>query len=277
MKDLFQIFKVTEKNAVQYIDHVDEAHQHNFEELILCLKGTAVHFIDFNSQALQAPFISYISKGKLHKLTVDLTQPFLYWVIRFKSEFIPETIFNLYSYYHQNADIQLSFGRCFERLNTVCELIDDEMNQNKPSMAVIRELLNSLLIMIEHERNNLNLNQDHQLLFNNQDTTFKNFLSILEENFRRPLGIQYYAEKLFMSAKNLNKITQHILQQSVSEIIETRKLIEAKNLLISTEKSISEIGFEIGYQDKAYFTSVFRKKSGQTPSEFRDEMKNLMS
>ncbi|MFZ4262226.1 helix-turn-helix domain-containing protein [Sphingobacterium sp. HJSM2_6] len=277
MKDIFQIFKVTEKNVAQFIEVTYEPHQHNFEELIICLTGNAEHFIDFNTQKFEAPFISYISKGKLHKLTVDLTKPFLFWVIRFRSEFIPETIFNLYSYYHQQADIQLSFGRCFERLNTVCELIHDEINQIKPSMAVIRELLNSLLIMIEHERNNLDLDQDNQLLFNNQDTTFKSFLQILEENFRRPLGIQYYAEKLFMSAKNLNRITQNILQQSVSEIIETRKLIEAKNLLISTEKSISEIGFEIGYQDKAYFTSVFKKKSGQTPSEFRDEMKNMMS
>jgi AraC-like DNA-binding protein len=64
---------------------------------------------------------------------------------------------------------------------------------------------------------------------------------------------------------------------SVSEIIEARKLIEAKNLLISTSKTISEIGFDLGYNEKSYFTTVFKKKSGQTPSEFRDEMFKLIS
>ena len=64
--------------------------------------------------------------------------------------------------------------------------------------------------------------------------------------------------------------------QSVSEIIETRKLIEAKNLLINTNKTISEIGFEVGYNEKSYFTSVFKKKSGQTPKEFREEMRKLL-
>src|SRR5690606_10723846 len=114
-------------------------------------------------------------------------------------------------------------------------------------------------------------------LINNQNTTFKTFLQILEENFRRPEGVNFYAQKLFMSSKSLNSITQHILHLPVSEIIETRKLIEAKKLLYSTDKSIAEIGFELGYQDKAYFTNVFKKKSGQTPSEFREEMKTLLS
>lgn len=66
------------------------------------------------------------------------------------------------------------------------------------------------------------------------------------------------------------------MEQSVSEIIEPRKLIEAKNLLITSDKTISEIGFELGYNEKAYFTNVFKKKSGVTPSEFRDEMRKLL-
>jgi AraC family transcriptional regulator, transcriptional activator of pobA len=100
---------------------------------------------------------------------------------------------------------------------------------------------------------------------------------VLEENFRRPEGVDFYAEKLFMSARNLNLICRNILQKSVSEIIETRKLTEAKNLLMHTGKTVSEIGFELGYNEKAYFTNVFKKKTGQTPTEFRQEMKKLIS
>lgn len=99
----------------------------------------------------------------------------------------------------------------------------------------------------------------------------------MEENYKRAEGVTFYADKLFTSAKTLNTITQSILHLSVSEIIETRKLIEAKNLLFTSDMTISEIGFEIGYSDKAYFTSVFKKKSGQTPSEFREEMKNIIT
>ena len=276
MENLFKIYQVDEKEVEKIHSSLNEAHQHDFEELIIGVKGKIEHFIDFKTHQYEAPFVCFVTRGKIHRVSPELLDgECFYWVLRFKSEFIPETSFNLYSNYHENANLQFKEGRCFDRLIIICNLIADEMRQEKPSLSIVRELLSSLFIMIEDERQKQE--PDSLQLYKNQDTTFKNFLSILEENFRRPEGVAYYAEKLFMSARNLNTITQNILQQSVSEIIETRKLIEAKNLLLSTDKTVAEIGFELGYTDKAYFTSVFKKKAGQTPSEFREEMRRLIS
>jgi AraC-like DNA-binding protein len=80
-----------------------------------------------------------------------------------------------------------------------------------------------------------------------------------------------------MSSRNLNLLCQNILNQSVSEIIEMRRLTEAKNLLTYTDKTVSEIGFELGYNEKAYFTNVFKKVAGITPTVFRDEMRKILS
>jgi AraC-like DNA-binding protein len=80
-----------------------------------------------------------------------------------------------------------------------------------------------------------------------------------------------------MSERNLNLICKNNFQKSVSEIIETRKLIEAKNLLLHSEKTISEIGFELGYNEKSYFTRVFHAKMGVTPSRFREMTKEMIS
>lgn len=276
MEDLFKIYKVDNKEALYIQSQSNEPHNHQFEELIIGMKGKIEHFIDFKNETYTAPFVCFVSRGKIHRIVPMLENGACdFWVLRFKSEFIPETTFNLYGYFHDNANLAFPAGRCFERLEQICKMIYDEMHQEKPELAIVKELLNSLFTMIEAERKKQQ--PDHLNLFKNQDITFKNFLNILEENFRRPEGVNYYAEKLFMSPRNLNSITQNILQQSVSEIIETRKLIEAKNLLISSNKTISEIGFELGYSDKAYFTSVFKKKSGQTPTEFREEMNRLIS
>ena len=276
MEELFKIYKVDNQEALRIQNEKNDPHNHNFEELVIGSAGSIEHFIDFDAKTYDAPFVSFVSKGKVHRVVPLLKDGLCdFWVLRFKSEFIPETTFNLYAYYHNSATLTFEPGRCFNRIDQICAMIDEEMKQEKPELSVVRELLQSLFSMIEAERKKQQA--DNNLLYRNQDTTFKNFLSILEENFRRPEGVNYYAEKLFMSARNLNAITQSILQQSVSEIIETRKLIEAKNLLITTDKSISEIGFEIGYTDKAYFASVFKKKSGQTASEFRDEMRKLIS
>ena len=276
MNDMIKIFTVDSVEAEKIKGALNEPHAHPFEELIIGVEGQLEHFIDFNTTIFEAPFISFVTKGKVHRVKPLLKDGNCkMWVLRFKSEFIPETTFQLYSLYHDNANLILNPGTCFNRLATLCEMIDAEMQQDSPDFAVVRQLLGTLFTMIESERRKQQV--EPSAASNMQNVTFKNFLKILEENFRRPLGVDFYAEKLFMTSRNLNLICQHILQQSVSEIIETRKLIEAKNLLISTEKSISEIGFELGYNEKAYFTAVFKKKSGQTPSEFREEMKKLFT
>jgi len=276
MNELFKIFLLTEVRASEIASMPDEPHFHDYEELLVGIEGSLEHFIDFKQEDFDAPYISYVTKGKVHRLIPRLkNNKCSVWVLRFRSEFIPETTFQLYSYYHEQANIIMQEGECFRRIPLLCEMMSGEMNQTDPDYGVIRQFLSTLFTVIESERRKQNapdsINQKTQSI------TFKNFLRILEENFRRPLGVEFYAEKLFMTSRNLNLICHNILQQSVSEIIETRKLIEAKNLLISTDKAISEISYEIGYNEKSYFTNVFRKKSGQTPSEFRDEMKKLIS
>lgn len=275
MNELFKIFSVDVAEANKIAASPDEPHSHDFEELLIGIEGELEHFIDFKSQKLAAPFVSFVTKGKVHRVIPKIKNDVCnIWVLRFKSEFIPETTFQLYSYYHDHANISLTKDECFNRLVSICEMISGEMKLDFPDFAVIRQLLSSLFTMIESERRKIQTTETVNQ--KTQNITFKNFLKILEENFRRPEGVEFYSEKLFMSSRNLNNISQSILQQSVSEIIETRKLIEAKNLLTSTDKSISVIGFELGYNDKSYFTSVFKKKSGQTPTEFREEMKKIL-
>lgn len=276
MEQLFKIFKVDEKEALKISESPDNPHKHEFEELIICVDGKLEHFIDFNTTLLEAPLVSFVTKGKVHRVIPRLNNGKCdMWALRFKSEFIPETTFQLYSFYHDHATIKMQKGECFNRLVTLCELINSEMNQEEPDLSVVRHLLSALFTMLESERKKSDPAEKE--LNKTQSTTFKNFLKILEENYRRSEGVEFYAEKLFMSARNLNLICQNILNQTVTEIIETRKLIEAKNLLTHSDKTISEIGFELGFNEKSYFTNVFKKRTGETPSEFREKMKSLLS
>lgn len=276
MDQLFKIFKVDSNEASKISALPDAPHQHNFEELIIGMEGQLEHFIDFKTITLDAPLVSFVTKGKVHRIIPKLKNGRCdMWVLRFKSEFIPEITFHLYANYHNHATIKLDKDYCFHRLTTICDIIYGEMQQQNPDLSVVRHLLSALFIMIESERNKIAPHEGGNSAM--QNTTLQSFLQILEENYHRPVGVEFYAEKLFMSARNLNLICKNILQQTVSEIIETRKLIEAKNQLTHTDKQISEIGFDLGYNEKSYFTHVFKKRTGQTPSEFREEMKALIS
>ncbi len=276
MKQMFDIFKLAPEDVARIAASENEPHTHDYEELLVGVKGMVKHFIDFDCKLIEAPFISFVAKGKVHRVIPELQNGECeIWAIRFRSEFIAETTFQLYSIYHDNANMALPADRCFSRLNTLCRLMEDEVKAEVPDYSVVRHLLSALFTMIEAERRKLAPEEVQSL--KSQSTTFKNFLKTLEENYRRPEGVEFYAEKLFMSSRNLNIICKNILQQSVSEIIETRKLIEAKSLLLTTDKTISEIGFELGYSEKSYFSNVFKRREGQTPGQFRKEKKTFIS
>lgn len=276
MDRLFTIERIDAERARQIAAQPDEVHVHDFEELIVGISGGLEHTINCEVAKVAAPLVAFVAKGQPHRLVTQVVEgQFDMWVLRFKSEFIAETVFQLYYSFHQKANVSLQMGTCFNRLGQLCELIDLEMRHPAPDLSVVRHLLSALFIMIESEKKKVAAHDSEGLAIQNE--TFLAFLKILEDNFRRPLSVEFYAEKLFMSSRNLNLICQKIMNQSVSELIETRKLTEAKHLLAHSAKSVSEIGFELGYNEKSYFSKVFKKKAGVTPSEFREEAAVLLN
>lgn len=274
MNELFEIFRVNNIVLKDLVESSTAPHQHNYEEIIVVINGTLEHFIDFESTLLKAPFVSFITKGKPHKIRpIDNQEDCDGFVIRFQSEFVSETIFQLYHFFHDNANIVFASQREFDRFVSLCEMLNEEAQQETLDYSIVRSLLNTMLTILESEKRK----SIENFAAGNKDNQFVKFLQLLENNYHRPIGVSFYAEKLQMSARNLNFICQRILQKSVTEIIQTRKLIQAKNLLTTSDKTIYEIGFEIGYKEKSYFSNIFKKKTGKTPSQFRNEINTLFT
>src|SRR5512133_283204 len=137
MDQLFNIFRIDAVKAKEIEAAPDEPHIHDFEELIVGMAGKLDHFVDFKSNTVEAPLVSFITKGKAHRIVTKLQNgKFDMWVLRFKSEFIAETIFQLYNSFHNNANQVLQTGACFDRLNAICEIIYQEMKQSTPELSI---------------------------------------------------------------------------------------------------------------------------------------------
>lgn len=272
----FEIFQVKSEELLGLGDLRVAPHNHTYEQIIVGVSGKLEHFIDFKCTKLDAPYISFVSRGKSHRAVPQLENgEFHIWVIRFQSEFMAETVFQLYLTFHNNANLSFHCSHSFNRFVTLCELMEEEACRKKPNYALINHLLSALCTMLESEQKSIQ-NADFPIS-DTQNEAFTSFLKILEDNFRRPVSVEFYAEQLYMTSRNLNQITQSFLQKSVSEVIDTRKLVEAKHLLANTGMPVAEIGYELGYKEKGYFSNVFKKKSGQTPTEFRNEARKMIS
>ena len=273
MNTLFKIVKLTKEVIDSMLTSPGEPHRHEHEELLIITHGSPAHYLDFAKQVLQSPVIVYVAQGKVHTFNPDPETRG--WVIWYKSELVPQSRFNFYSNFMDQITYNLSEDYCSTTLHSLCEIMLKEFGQDVANYQVIKHLLSALLSKLEADSKKEYL--DNKVANHSQLITFNNFLKILEYNFMRPDGAEFYAEKLNMSSRNLNLISQSVFGKSVTEIIETRKLIAARDLLLNSGKSVSEIGYDLGYNEKSYFTRVFRKKTGVTPTGFREQMQASVS
>lgn len=264
----FKIIKITPEFLEPVLLNPIPSHRHDHEELLIITHGKPVHSLDYTKEELQTPVIVYVAQGKVHNFTPD--DDTRGWVIRFKNELVPNSRFNFYSNFLDQINYKLNADYCSTTLNSLCEIMLKEYQEESVNYQVIKHLLSALLTKLEADSKKEYL--DNTASNRSQMVTFNSFLKILEFNYMRPDGADFYAEKLNMSTRNLNLISQSAFGKSVTEIIETRKLIEARNLLLNSGKSVSEIGYELGYNEKSYFTRVFHKRTGVTPTEYRDQM-----
>ncbi len=269
----FVIQKISRELVELIILNPSEPHRHDHEELIIVTHGHPSHLVDFTSRMIEPPVIIYVAQGKVHSFIPD--EHTRGWVIRYTSEFIPQSGFNFYSAFLDDFNYRIDFDFCTTTMNDLCEIMLREDNQEPVDYNILRHLLLAILTKLESATKKQFL--DERIAGNSQLITFNNFLKILEYNYKRPVGVDFYADKMNMSARNLNLISQAVFKKSITEIIETRKLIEARNLLLNSEKTVSEIGYELGYNEKSYFTRVFHKKTGTTPTVFRKQLQPVIS
>jgi signal transduction histidine kinase/AraC-like DNA-binding protein len=97
----------------------------------------------------------------------------------------------------------------------------------------------------------------------------KQAVAYLHQNFDRPLSRQEIADELGMSEDYFSRTFHKELGISPWDYLNRYRVAQAKLLLTSTNDSVKRIGRKIGFTDPAYFSRVFRKMVGQSPSEFR--------
>ena len=78
------------------------------------------------------------------------------------------------------------------------------------------------------------------------------------------------AAKMGLERSQFYRKIKALTNYSPVELIRNFRLKEGRKLLIKTDKTISEIAYEIGFSSPAYFTKCYREAYGETPSETRE-------
>jgi len=81
--------------------------------------------------------------------------------------------------------------------------------------------------------------------------------------------VQYIAETLHISSKYLGSLLKHITGQTTQQLIHEKLIEKAKEKLSTTDLSVSEIAYELGFEHSQSFSKLFKTKTQQSPVEFR--------
>lgn len=97
----------------------------------------------------------------------------------------------------------------------------------------------------------------------------RNALAYMEEHYKEKLQLNDVAEQVFVSPWHLSKLINSVQNENFSEVLNRIRIRHAKELMKDPSLRIGDIADEVGFQDLAHFSRVFKKQTGKTPNEFR--------
>lgn len=101
----------------------------------------------------------------------------------------------------------------------------------------------------------------------------KTMKQFMKEHFRENITLDTIAASAFLSASYASRLFKKEMNISIMDYLLQLRMDDAKKLLRETTLPIDEISQKTGYADSSYFTKVFRKAMGMTPSRYRQSLK----
>lgn len=153
--------------------------------------------------------------------------------------------------------------------------IEYQNNQDAFSKDIIISQLSTLLKYANrfYERQFLNRKELSTSLleqFNRQISTY------LETGLLQEKGIpsiEQIASKMLVSQRYLSDTLKKETGKTTTEHLHLHLIDEAKNILLQPNKSISEVAYELGFEYPPYFSRLFKKKEGISPTQYREKYK----
>ena len=99
--------------------------------------------------------------------------------------------------------------------------------------------------------------------------------SLVDTYYRKERKVSFYASRIGLSPKRLNEILKMATGLTLTALLHYRLIIEARRQISYGKRNFKEIAFDLGFSEQAYFSRFFKKKTGQTPEAFRQQMFKL--
>ncbi|WP_300727210.1 AraC family transcriptional regulator [uncultured Bacteroides sp.] len=101
---------------------------------------------------------------------------------------------------------------------------------------------------------------------------FVRLLQLIEQEYMNQRGVEFYADKLCLTPKYLSSLCKTICGYTVQELVFKAIIRKSISLLKNTQKSVQEISEELHFPNPSYFGTFFKKQTGLSPLQFRNNI-----
>ncbi|MEL1247981.1 MULTISPECIES: AraC family transcriptional regulator [Flavobacterium] len=264
----------TFQNHLKEHRFIESLHRHDFYVLVLFTNGTGLHKIDFDTFDITKGSLFLMQPGQIHlwELSSDIDGYIVFFSkeiynLHFRDKKIEEYLFFQSSKNKPelvlNIDEMKQIQPYFELM--VNENQEDQLQKKDKMLNLLDCILVEILRIYNIESNHLTSRYNHKL---------KEFEILLEQFYKTEKSPSFYADKMAITLKHLNRISKNILNITITELITRRVILESKRIMVDKNRNIAQIADELGYSNYSYFSKLFKKNVGMTPTEFVNQLKN---
>ena len=238
-------------------------HRQTNHSIIIVIKGSITASSGFDNYTVEQNAMIVIPAGQITSLSF-MSEDIEGFYLHFSDDYLSHAKVDLSKWLirpiikFENAES--------EHLTTLLKRMQ-KLNENEANADIIKLYLATFLAEMEQPsdfRMRINFPAHERLTME--------FKKLLNYNITKDKSVKFYAAELNVTPNHLNKSVKVTLGRSASTLIDEMLILEAKVLMQKNNLSVSEIAFEIGFEDVSYFGRFFKKHTGFAPTEYRKKI-----
>ena len=265
---------------VNYGEHDDDLEMHthlDFSELTIVLSGTAVHMVDSEEYFIKKGDVFVINKHTSHgykqlndfKICNIMFQFDTFFQLEYdiKKSAGFHALFVIEPYLIKEQNFQSRLQLSLPNFNIVqaliTEMIEEYLTQQMGYTTLLHGKFLELAVILSRNYNISDISEKDKAL------NITKPISYIESNFTSSISIDDLAKQACMSTRHFIRIFTETYQTTPLKYINILRLQYACTLLKTTNKTITEIALDCGFNDSNYFSKQFKSMYFCTPQQFR--------
>jgi AraC family transcriptional activator of pobA len=248
-------------------------HRHDFYQIFWMKQGAPSFNIDFYHFPVEAHALVFVPPGAVHNFGAMTTEQG--FILSFQEDFFEAEGHSVDLFAEcpaldpaQIRTVLVVPESSEETIQTYCSRMFEELHAKREGY---RSASAALLRLLFVEIRRCLSNQSAPNSFHKYSSLTARFLRTLNARPYQLTTASQMARLLGVSRSWLNQLVRQETAKNLTDHLRGRLILESKRLLAHSDLNVSEIAYQLGFEDPSYFTRLFRQVEGLSPREFREE------